>query len=231
MNKVLIAVPTMEMARQALFYDYFNCLVKPIGTIMTFAHGQSPAKNRNLMIQQALDNECSHVLFIDDDTAFEPDMLERLISHDKPIVTGLYFMRNFPHNPIIFDEAYEDGRCRTHFLSAGETGLIPIVAAGLGCCLINTEVFLAMEQPWIRLGELEKDNWSDDIGFFRRVREIGFQSYCDLDCQVGHMATVTIWPRLVDGKWHTSYDTHGTANVTIPASRGVLKEEDKYVPA
>lgn len=229
-SKVLLAIPTMEMARQAIFYDYFNMLNKQPGTIITFAHGQSPARSRNLMIEQALEHKCTHIMFIDDDVAFEADLLDRLLAHDVDIVSGLYFMRNFPHTPIMFDNALEDGRCQIHLLSDGETGLIPIVAAGLGCCLIKTSVFEKLDKPWIRLGELEPDNWCDDIGFFRRVREAGIQSFCDLDARVGHMATVTIWPKIDNGIWYISYDTHGTSAVTVPAPK-IKKEDPENVSA
>lgn len=228
MNKVLIAVPTAEYARQAIFYDFFNMMEKPIGTIITFAHGQSPARNRNLMIQQALDHDCTHVLFLDDDLAFEPDLLTRLLTHDVDLVSGIYFMRSFPHNPIIFDNMMPDGKCSARFLHEGDSGLIPVVATGLGCLLINTRVFRTMEEPWIRMGELEKDHWCDDIGFYYRARYHGFKAYCDLDVKVGHMATVTIWPKMIDGKWFVSYDTHGIASITVPAPETnlVVKEEE-----
>lgn len=214
-NKVLIAVPTAEMARRADFYDYFNSMDKPIGTAISFAHGQSPARNRNLMIQGGLEQGCTHILFLDDDVAFEKDLLTRLLAHDKDIVSGLYLMRSYPHTPIAFDYADETGRCRTHYLSNDESGLIEVLAVGLGCCLIKTEVFRNVEEPWIRLGELEKDHWCDDIGFFKRVREAGYKMYCDLDVRVGHMAQVTIWPMLIDGKWMTTYDTKGTGSASI----------------
>lgn len=214
--KLMLAVPTAEVARKAAFYDYFNQLQKPEGTILTFAHGQSPAKSRNLMIEAALEQNCTHILFIDDDTAFKPDMAMRLLSHDKDIVTGLYYMRNFPHRPVIFGEALEDGKCLYRYLRPEDTGLIEIVAAGLGCCLIKTEVFRKMEKPWVRLGELESDQWCDDIGFFKRVREAGFKMYCDVDCMVGHMAHVTLWPAKSNNQWWTQYDTMGEAMVNIP---------------
>jgi hypothetical protein len=220
--KVFIAVPTADTARQAHFYDYFNMIDKPLGTVISSAHGQSPARNRNLMIQQALDNDCSHVLFIDDDTAPPPDILHRLLSRNLDIVSGLYLMRSFPHQPIIFNKTDEDGRCTHSFLEDDKTGLIEVVACGLGAVMIHTRVFKALEQPWIRLGELEKDHWSDDIGFFQRVRKAGFQIYCDLNVKVGHMQQVTLWPVYKDGKWFTSYDTRGTSQVTIPACLGVM---------
>lgn len=227
MNKILIGVPTAEFARRADFYDYFNQLLKPDGTLVLMAHGQSPARNRNIMIRYALDNDCSHVLFIDDDTAFKPSLLYDLLKHDVDIVTGLYLMRNYPHQPIIFDESYNDGRCRYHFLDNKENGLIEIVNCGLGACLIKTDVFRAIEEPWIRLGELEKDHWCDDIGFFNRVREKGFKLHCDLDVPVGHMATMIVWPDKKDGNWLTVYDTSGTGRVAFPAVQPAteLKEE------
>lgn len=223
-SKILVGVPTGDVARQAEFYDYYNMLEKPIGSICTFSHGQSPARNRNLIIEQALQYDCSHVLFLDDDVVFKPNLLNQLLSHDVDIVTALYLMRNFPHQPIIFDQADEKGRCINHYPSDNETGLIEIIACGLGACLIKTYVFTQLDKPWIRLGELELDHWCDDIGFFRRVREVGFRIHCDLDCPVGHFASVKIWPDRINDKWHVVYDTNGKGRVSFPAFRPVLTE-------
>lgn len=222
LSKIFIAVPTADMARQAHFYDYFNMIDKPQGTIISFAHGQSPARNRNVMIQQALDNDCTHILFIDDDTAPPPDILHRLLFRNQDIVSGLYLMRSFPHQPIVFANTEADGRCSHYFLEDYQNGMIEVKACGLGAVLIHTRVFKALEQPWIRLGELEKDHWCDDIGFFRRVREAGFKIFCDLNVKVGHMQQVILWPVYKDGKWYTGYDTRGTSQVSIPACQGVL---------
>jgi len=217
--KVLVGISTAEMARRAAFYDYFNMLDKPIGTILTMAHGQSPARSRNMIIEQALLNDCSHVLFIDDDTAFEPNLLTKLLAHDKDIVTGFMQMRNYPHRPLIFGDRKDDGSCFQYFPKDGEKGLIEIVNCGLGCVLIKTDVFRKMERPWVTLGELTKDDWCDDISFFNRAQKAGFKMYCDLDCLVGHMASLTVWPKYIDGKWHTAYDTTGESQVSFPMVR------------
>lgn len=215
-TKVMIAVPTAEMARRADFYDYYNRMIKPIGTILINAHGQSPARNRNVMIKEGIKHECTHIMFLDDDVAFQPDLLMRLLAHEKDIVGGLYFMRSHPHKPIIFDYADEQGRCRNHLLEHDEKGLIEVVAMGLGCCVIKVDVFKNMEEPWIRLGELEPDHWCDDLGFFKRARDKGYKIFCDLDAMVGHMAQVTIWPTKTDGKWYSTYDTNGSATASLP---------------
>ncbi len=214
--KVLIGVPTAEFSRQAQFYDHFNMIDKPIGTMITFAHGQSPARNRNVIIRQALDNEADYILFLDDDTCPPTDILTKLLAHDRDMVTGLYLMRNFPHKAIIFGYTDETGRCAHAYPVDGNTGLIPCVAAGLGACLIHTRVFRGMDDPWITLGELEKDHWCDDISFFNRARKAGFHLYCDPTVRCGHMGSVTITPEYLEGKWMVSYDTTGTSKVTIP---------------
>lgn len=230
MTKVLIGIPTSGFSRNDRFYDYYNMLEKPAGTPCMFARGQSPARNRNIMIQQALDIGCTHIFFIDDDMALPPDSLVRLLKHDVDIVTGYYLMRNFPHKPNIFDEAFPDGRCVHHFPDANENGLIEIVNCGLGCCLIKIDVFKALEKPWIRLGETEIDHWGDDIGFFNRVRNLtNFKLYCDLSLEVGHMAQAIVKPKYKDGKWYVAYDSSGDGGVEFPAITMSKEQREKLL--
>jgi len=183
------------------------------------AHGQSPARNRNLICKQAIETNCDYVLFIDDDNLLPPDTIKRLLNHDKDIVTGLYLMRNYPHQPVIFDVANDDGTCKWHFLGEDESGLIEIVATGLGCLLIKTEVLreIAKREPyWFTLGELESDQWCDDLAFFKRVRQAGFKIFCDLNCPIGHYAKVAIWPYREKESWNLVYDTNGPSRVSLP---------------
>jgi len=230
MDKVLIGIPTAEFARQAQFYDYLGLIEKPVNTIQLSVHGQSPARSRNIIIDAALKNECTHILFIDDDTCPPKDILTKLLAHDKDVVTGLYLMRQFPHQGIIFDEALDDGRCRWHSLHNDvPNSLIPIVNCGLGAVLIKTKVFEKLTKPYIRLGQCESDQWCDDIDFFNRVRKAGFELYCDLSVHVGHMANLTITPGYVDGKWIVKYGTNGIQDVTFPmvTLKNVESPDDK----
>lgn len=215
--KILIGISTGHIARQAIFYDYYHLLEKPEGTGLITVHGQSPARGRNIILEQALEHGFDHVFLLDDDMAYKADLLTRLIAHGKDVVTGYYLMRNYPHQPVVFDNAFPDGRCTHHFTPDEETGLIEIVNCGLGACLIKTSVLEGLEKPWVRLGELEKDHWCDDIGFFLRLREKGIRLYCDLDAHVGHMHFMTIWPRRIDDKWVVSYDTYGKSEVSFPS--------------
>lgn len=221
--RVMIGLPTMEFARQAKFYDYFYMIDKPPGTTISMSHGQSPARNRNIIIQQAIDNNFTHVFFVDDDVCIPKDALTRLLAHDKDIVSGLYLMRNFPHAPVAFNVALNDGKCRFKFLRDNETGLVEVVNFGLGCCLIKVDVFKKIPAPWITIGQLNAEEWNDDIQFFNRARdEFGYQLWLDLDVRCGHMATVTVWPEPnKEGKWLTVYDTQGHGNAAFHAANPI----------
>jgi hypothetical protein len=216
-NKVLVGVSTGEYARRADFYDYYNMLEKPEGSLHLLGHDRSPAKNRNDLIQAAIDTECTHVLLIDDDMAYRSNALNQLLEHDKDIVSCLYLSRAYPHPPLVFDLADEKGAAFPLYLMGEQPRLVPIVAAGFGFLLMKTSIFEKLEKPYVRMGELNPEEWCDDIGFFKRVREAGIQSYCDLDCQVGHMGTMIIWPNKdKEGNWFSGYDTNGTGAINTP---------------
>jgi hypothetical protein len=213
-TRIMIGVSTGEYARRADFYDYYNQMEKENCYAM-FAHDRSPACARNQIIKTALENNCTHVLFIDDDMAYKPDAMWRLVEHDKDIVSGLYLGRAYPHQPMIFSDADETGAAFFAYLE-GKPRLIEIKAAGLGFLLVKTDVFKALEKPWVRLGELDSEQWCDDIGFFKRVREAGFKIYADLSVMVGHIGTCIIWPNYKEDKWFTGYDTDGRSVLNTP---------------
>ena len=222
-QKVMIGVITQEYSRRADFYDYFNLLSRPDDTIVLFCHDRSPAKGRNIIIEEAIKWNCTHILFIDDDMAFPSDSLKKLLQHDKDIISGLYLTRSYPHQPIIFDIAAEDGACLYAYLEPGQEGLREIVAAGMGFCLVKTEIFSKLVKPYFRLGELDPEQWCDDIGFFHRVHRVGIKVFCDMNCKIGHIGTLIIWPeKMPDGTWVTKYDTGGSGTIATPQFNSAL---------
>lgn len=222
---VMIGVPTSIHARRADFYDYLNRMDKPNCVILN-PHGSSPAFSRNRIIDCAIETDCTHIMFIDDDMAFPADMLTRLLAHDKDIVTGLYYYKHYVHQPLIFDHFNKKGYAFPIFLHPGMSSLIKIAACGFGCCLVKTSIFKNMQKPYIRLGELDAEQWCDDIGFFWRLKQekITDDIWCDTTLHVGHMAEVIVWPsRDPDGSWYTLYDTNnpmnGTGNIKVPQTQ------------
>lgn len=214
--KVMIGLVTQEYARRADFYDYMSMMNKPAETMILFCHDRSPAAGRNAIINEALKHECTHILFLDDDMAMKQDALDQLLSHDKDVVTGLYLSRSYPHQPLIMDVADDSGACLFAYLTGDEERLKEIVNCGLGFVLIKTHVFEKLEKPYVRLGEIDAEQWCDDVGFFNRIRKAGFKIYCDTECRVGHIGTMIIWPTKENDEWMSGYDTSGKGSVNIP---------------
>lgn len=230
--KVMITYTTAnEITRRSDFYDYLNQLVMPEGSMVLPNHGRSPAKSRNMLIEAAQEHKCTHILFIDDDNTFEPDALHKLLKWDKDIVSGLYLSKAYPHQPLVFDLADDKGSCAPMYLMCDDNEkLKSIVAAGFGFLLVKMDVFNKLEKPYVRLGELNPEEWCDDIGFFNRVRKAGIQSYCDMTCYIGHFATMIVKPyRDKNGNWYTNYDTAGTGSINTPQFNPSVKYafEDK----
>lgn len=222
-KKILVGLSTGEHVRNANFIPSFMSLQRPENSLTITVHGQSPASARNAIIKQGLENDCTHIFFMDDDMIFPPDTLTKLLVHDKYIISALYLLRSFPHRPAFFDKAYENGKCRFTFLEKGMNGLIKGVNCGLGAVLISTKIFEKLDEPYVRLGEIEKDGWCDDVGFFNRCRQAGFDIWCDLNAPVGHMNSVTMWPEIHNGEWFTNYK-HPNGNVLI--SQNIPTEQE-----
>jgi len=221
-TKVFIGVPTSDGVRCPVFYDYINNLDKPEGTMGASFHTNSGAANRNLIIQDALYQQCTHVLFIDDDMAFSPNSLMKLLEHSKDIVSGLFLKRVYPHPPVMFN--LEDGRYVRRLLKDNEKGLIEVDATGFGFTLVKTSVFALLERPYIRLGEFRADRRSEDMGFCKRARSAGFKIHVDLDTPIGHMGPATFWPNCVNGVWHTALDTDGKDIINVEQPKSILIE-------
>lgn len=223
--KLAIGVPTAGFIRNAKFMDAFHAILKPEGTLLAFSHGASPAFGRNKIIEAALSQNATHILFLDDDVVPPYDTVNRLLLHDKDIVGGLYLMRQYPHFPLMFDMKMPDGRCRHKFLTPDTHGLVEVVNTGFGCVLIKTDVFRKMEKPWVTLGETQKDHWGDDISFFNRATAAGFKIYIDCEVQVGHIGEVILWPKYMQNMWLTGMECGSQEAIHAPQ---VIPDMDQY---
>lgn len=227
-SKVLIGYITNEYARRADFYDYLNMLDYPPNSTILPSHDPSPAVARNRLIQTAIDEEFDRLALLDDDHKFKPDTLKRLLAHDVDMVTALYVTRSWPHRPLVFDLVDENGSALFSYLEEPPR-FREIPNAGMGFCVFKTEVFKKMEKPWFRLGELDKETWSDDLGFFNRARAAGFKLYVDETIVIGHLGTMVVTPLWdeKDKKWYIGYNTDYDTEVRIPVSVPIEKYEFK----
>ena len=101
---------------------------------------------RNEIVQRALAFEhpktkarISHLFFVDDDCLLSTSALRQLYDHRKPIMAGVYYSKASPSEPLILTKKY-GGVARDFRLG----DVIPCYAHGMGCTLIELDVFRQM---------------------------------------------------------------------------------------
>ena len=160
------------------------------------------AKARTAIVNMALERDTEWLCFIDSDVYPLVDSITRLMSHNKPIVTGIYYMKSMPAQPVIFKNMGSGP-----YWDYPVEELFPIEGSGLGICLIKTEVFEKFKENGV---DFFKENWKytnekgatvnvkigEDHWFFRQAKKLGFQPYCDgsVICDHVDMNTLTIFP-------------------------------------
>ncbi len=146
--------------------------------------------SRNRIVEMAKKQNCDYIFFIDSDVIIEEGQLERLISHNKDIVTGIYNMKVPPYYQLPRKHATE-GLYTALELDGDQ--LVEIDGNGMGCALIKMNVFDKIPYPWFEFKYYEKDGkWeqtSEDLTFCQKLQSAGIKIYCDPLVQCAHVGT------------------------------------------
>jgi hypothetical protein len=163
---------------------------------------------RNLLVEMFLQTDADYMWFLDQDAAFLPQTLERLMSWDLPIVGALEMMR-MPEQcyPMALKEQRADGTFRVqasevygfigqHYdyvsnqpqiLNPAPPGcLLETRWTGCHCLLIHRDVLEQMEPPWFQ----GYDPGGEDQYFCEKAHDdLGFTTYVDMSVLAGHAST------------------------------------------
>lgn len=226
----LVGVLANDSARFSLFTACIDRLQMPPGWEKQFLIGGDWCGARNTLVKTLLDSEHEWLWYMDDDHAFAPDLLLKLLRHDLPLVVPVCLTRSAPFAPVTYTERIQDPvspRYLPVYLPEQEAdGLVELVAGGSAGMLIHRTVFEALEEPWFEYGIA-----SEDLMFCDRAVEAGFTLYCDLSARLGHLTTAAVWPAVHDGEWCVGIDVGSvgqTTKVLLPIeTRLVEKKEER----
>lgn len=207
--KTLIAIPTHDNIPVA-FMKTFLDLQKPEGTTYSIIPGTLIHEARNLIAQKAVENNFDRVLWLDSDMIVPPDALVRLAADMEErradIVTGLYFRRKPPTNPVISADFYwrvnDDGQVETgatSFVNYPKDAVFRVNGTGFGCCMTSRNVLRKMVEkygspftPLMGIGE--------DYAFCYRATKDGYKILCDSRIKCGHIGTYVYDERAFDAQ-------------------------------
>jgi GT2 family glycosyltransferase len=184
MKTILIAVPTARYIETRTFKCIYDLKI-PAGyqtTFKTFTGDQVDQVRNDIA---ALAVYYDYLFAVDGDMAFPPDTLERLLSHNKPIVSGLYIQRK-PGEHIL--EIYRNGK-NVPLAEIEHSPLVEVDGCGFGCVLVKSEVLRAVGYPqFVYKPALDhRFTVSEDTYFCARAKEHGYGTWADTTIRCEHI--------------------------------------------
>ncbi len=127
-----------------------------------------------------------YLMMLDSDIMFPPDLVEKLMAHDLPIVGGWYVDKKSPDkHPCVYDFGKEeDGLAFFGHRNSPGAGLERVDAMGAGCWLMKREVAEALgEEPYGK----NIGGGGEDFKLCRRLMELNIPLYVDWSLQCAHL--------------------------------------------
>jgi hypothetical protein len=193
-KKILIAIPTAKNIEANTFKSIYDLKI-PEGYETTYQHfyGYNVDQVRNLIADWVVKG-FDYLFAVDYDVSFPSDTLERLLSHDKDVVSGIYRQRN-PDRQIleIFEENDRDGYSHIEWEKIRDRGLVQIGACGFGCVLVKKQVMADIGYPqFVYKSAVDHNNtFSEDLYFAKKAKEKGFRIYADTTILCDHTGSYT----------------------------------------
>ncbi len=174
----------------------------------TLSNESNVNRARNSCAAKFLAGDATHLMFVDADIQFRAEDINKLVSHDKEIVGGIYPQKTLPPKMVV--NTLDNGK--------REGDLVEVGTLGTGFMLIKRVVFQAMIEEGaqkytdaIGLSSVENDNQYDffnctidsngrylteDWSFCRRWRQIGGQIWADITIPLVHVGYHRFYPNM-----------------------------------
>ncbi len=212
----------------------FKSLTAGIDTILQKKSSADIAHCRNMLVSEGLRKfpDATHFLFLDADMTFPADLLIRLLSYEKDIVTINAYRKGHGHYPVVSVQNGEDDFFQSIHIRPSEGGCRRVTSAGTGAVLIHRKVFEAIKFPWFKSEYIDpvhedaeeseliegKMFVSEDNRFYVIATSLGFKMYCDFSIVIGHLG-------IKEYTWE-DHEKH-----LIEVSKDVKRNEDNHEDA
>lgn len=178
--------------------------------------GYGCAMARNRIAADALNARYDYVMMVDNDIELPQDALQNLLEHEQMMVMGYYlnrYARGEHKYTTLYKlgdtwEMYADDELAT--LRGRGEHLIRVKGGGMGCCLIQTDLFRMLPFPWFEWTDLGRDaldvesaydchdafhSGGEDINFCNLATSHGLSICADTRVACGHEFRTVHHPR------------------------------------
>lgn len=147
--------------------------------------------SRENLVYEAIKAGADYMMFLDSDQIIDSDTVDKMAAHlinGEDIVTTLIFRKDPPYQPCIFSEQVEleNRQISLKYYDVENQDLTKpfyVESCGLGCAMINLNIFKNIPQPWF----LPRPYTGEDLSFMWEVRQKGYKILCDPTIEIGHI--------------------------------------------
>lgn len=140
----------------------------------------------NRIVEEALQVDVTHIFWTESDMLLPKDVIPKLLNLRKHIASGVYFLRGGSGQPCLYKrtptETKENPYLHTPITIYDERGPFRVDCPGMGCVLMETDIFRKIEKPWFDLKSNsagKMDGYGQDLYFYTKVRWAGIEVWVD----------------------------------------------------
>ena len=192
--KLMVAVPTTDYVHA----EFVRCLgqmcieLAENGTEVDLQvqSGTLVYIARNRLARKAIDRGFTHVLWLDSDMTFGPNIVDDLLFCGKEMVCGAFVSRRPPYGPCVYSDISDPGKMK----QVESFGTEPFRVDGCGFATVLTTTQL-LKDVWTKFDTCFRptEKYGEDLAFCDRVKQIGGEIWCEPTVRPGHIALVPVY--------------------------------------
>lgn len=154
-----------------------------------FIRGYDCARARNIICNNAIENNYDYILMVDSDIILPAYTLVKMLDDPKPVCLGCYPRKNTKTEVFEIFKLGQQDYVNTFNYSeiTSFSGKIEVKGGGFGCAMIDVRILNDLPHPFFKYVEYDSGaTLSEDLYFCSNVNKNGYQVYAETDVICGH---------------------------------------------
>ena len=193
--KLLIGIPSHDYMHAEFVKCLTDLIIRASANRIPFDvfvnNGTLVHVARDKIACKAINEGYTHVLWLDADMVFTPDILETMLDDGKPIISGIAHSRRRPYVSCLFKRM--DSLDHLERFEEYPSQVFRVAGCGFACILTDVDVLRSVQMRY-QTCFLPTPQWGEDLSFCRRATEMGFEIWADPHVRLGHIGHDVIWP-------------------------------------
>ena len=192
--KLLVAVPTTDYVHAEFMNSLTGLETKLARDGVDFDEkivgGTLVYIARNKLAARAIEGGYTHVIWLDSDMVFKPDIVDDLMFCGKEMVCGAFVSRRPPYGPCVYTSIEDPA----NMIQVTNFGTEPFRVDGCGFATVLTSVKLLRDVEE-KFGACFRptEKYGEDLAFCDRVKQLGREIWCDPTVRPGHIAHIPVY--------------------------------------